>query len=148
MENQHPQTQFMPVVRQEEPSHYVNQYAQPVESHYQDVQQTSNPTSGFQNYQGPAAPMNRPPMSHQQEPASISSYAPDAQFSFAAKDGALGGDMNTAFPRHQGSTSTLVHQQEDKTMAQWDSNMDTPCILLIVDQYQWIMLRSHIETTQ
>ncbi|KMT07704.1 hypothetical protein BVRB_6g148260 isoform B [Beta vulgaris subsp. vulgaris] len=112
MENQHPQTQFMPVVRQEEPSHYVNQYAQPVESHYQDVQQTSNPTSGFQNYQGPAAPMNRPPMSHQQEPASISSYAPDAQFSFAAKDGALGGDMNTAFPRHQGSTSTLVHQQE------------------------------------
>lgn len=51
-------------------------------------------------------------MVHQQEPASISSYAPDTHLSFSAKDEALGGDMNAAFPHHQGSTSSLVHQQE------------------------------------
>lgn len=83
-----------------------------MESHYQDVQQTSVPTSSFQNYQGPVAPLNRLPMVHQQEPASISSYAPDTHLSFSAKDEALGGDMNAAFPHHQGSTSSLVHQQE------------------------------------
>ncbi|KNA12498.1 hypothetical protein SOVF_125290 [Spinacia oleracea] len=112
MENQHPQTQYTSVARQEEPSHYANQYAQPVESHYQDVHQTSIPASGFQQYQGPVAPLNRPPMVHQQDPAPISSYASDAHLSFAANDGALGGDRSASFPRHQGSTSYFVHQQE------------------------------------
>ncbi|XP_021746557.1 pre-mRNA-splicing factor CWC22 homolog isoform X1 [Chenopodium quinoa] len=112
MESQPQQAQFTSVVRQEEPSHYANQYAQPVESHYQDAQQASYPSSGYQNYQGSAAPINRQPTVHQQEPASFSSYAPDVHLSYATKDGALGGDMSAAFPRHQGSTSSFVHQQE------------------------------------
>lgn len=112
MEIQHPQSQFTPMARQDEPSHYPNQYSQPVESHYQDIQHTSVPTSGFQSYQAPVAPLSMPPIARQHEPASISSYAPDGHFSFAAKDGAPGGDINAAFPHHQGPSSSSVHQQE------------------------------------
>ncbi|XP_057529244.1 uncharacterized protein LOC130807880 isoform X1 [Amaranthus tricolor] len=109
-EDQYPQLQFTSVARQDEPPQYANQYA--AEPHYQDIQQTSMPTTGFQNYQGPVAPLNRPPMVHQQEPAPINSYASDAYFSFAAKDGALGGDMSSMFPGQQGPASSVVHQPE------------------------------------
>ena len=98
------------MARQDEPPQYANQYA--AEPHYQDIQQTSMPTTGFQNYQGPVAPLNRPPMVHQQEPAPINSYASDAYFSFAAEDGALGGDMSSMFPGQQGPASSVVHQPE------------------------------------
>jgi len=112
MENQHPQSQFTPMARQGELSHYSNQYSQPVESHYQDVQHTSVPTSVFQNYQPPVAPLGRPPMAHQHEPKPLSSYGPDGHFSFVAEDGAPGGDIGAAFRHHQGPSSSAVHQQE------------------------------------
>ncbi|KAK9675532.1 hypothetical protein RND81_11G013300 [Saponaria officinalis] len=103
MENQQPQ----PVVRQEDPSPYANQYPQSVGSHYQDNQQSSVPTSGFSSYQG-----HVPPAVHQQEPSSVSSYASESHVSFAVKDQVISGDTSVGFAHHQGQTNSTAYQQE------------------------------------
>ncbi|KAH9621823.1 hypothetical protein KSS87_023024, partial [Heliosperma pusillum] len=107
VENQQPQS----ATRQEHPSPYDNQYSQPNESHYQDVQ-THVSTSDFSSYPGYVAPSYRPPAFHQQEPVSVSSYAPESHFSSAAKDTVLGGDKSAEFAHHRGPTYSSVHQQE------------------------------------
>ncbi|XP_074274405.1 uncharacterized protein LOC141598605 isoform X2 [Silene latifolia] len=110
VENQQPQS----ATRQEHPSPYDNQYPPPNESHYQDVQ-THVSASDFSSYQGYVAPSYRPPgppAFHQQEPASVSSYASESHFSLAAKDTVLGGDKSAEFAHHRGPTYSSVHQQE------------------------------------
>lgn len=98
------------MVRQEEPSQYSSQYSQHFENHYHDIPQTTISTPGFQNYQAPVPP--RAPLVHQQDPTTISSYAPDGRFSFGANDEIPGRDIGAAFSHHQGSTSSSVNQQE------------------------------------
>ncbi|KAA8529629.1 hypothetical protein F0562_034271 [Nyssa sinensis] len=114
-DNQHPQSQFTPIGRPEEQSHYHDQYSQTVDPHYADVLQTSLPASSYQQYPDPAAP-HRPPLVQLWESSSISSvssYVPDGHLLYTARDGTSTGDSNAVFPHQETSpTSPSVHQQE------------------------------------
>ncbi|KAA8533206.1 hypothetical protein F0562_033261 [Nyssa sinensis] len=116
-DNQHPQSQFTPVGRPEEQSHYHDQYPQTIDPHYADVLQPSLPVSSYHQYPAAAAPPYGPPVVYPQESAFVisaqSSYVPDGYLSYAARDGNLAGDSNAAFPHQESSsTSPVVRQQE------------------------------------
>ncbi|KAG2708162.1 hypothetical protein I3760_05G179200 [Carya illinoinensis] len=90
MENQHSQSQFTPVGRVEDQSHYYDQYPQAVDAHYPDIQDQS---------------LSAP--SYQQFPVS------DTRLPYNIRDGTSAGDSSAVF-HHQGNilTSSSVHQQE------------------------------------
>ena len=115
MENQHSQSQFTPVGRLEDQSHYYDQYPQSVDAHYPDVQHQSLPGSSYQQFPVSGAPLHRPSVVHTQETASISSepssHVPDAHLPYNVRDGTLAGDSSALF-HHQGPSSSSVHQQE------------------------------------
>ncbi|KAL9241118.1 hypothetical protein vseg_015265 [Gypsophila vaccaria] len=108
--NQQPHSQYTSAAHQENPSHYANQYPKPIESHFQDTQQTAVPAAGSLSYQGPVAPLHWPPAFHQQEPTAVSSY--ESHLSYAAKDVVPGGDSSAGFAHFQGQTNSSAHQQE------------------------------------
>uniref|UniRef100_A0A5B7B1H3 Uncharacterized protein n=1 Tax=Davidia involucrata TaxID=16924 RepID=A0A5B7B1H3_DAVIN len=117
IDSQHSQSQFTPVGRPEEQSHYHDQYPQTIDPYYADALQPSLPASSYQQYPAAAAPPHRPPVVHPQESASIisaqSSYVPDGHLPYPARDGTLAGDSNAVFPhRESSSTSPSVCQQE------------------------------------
>lgn len=117
MENQHLQSQFTPVGRQEEPNHYHDQYPQTVDPHYPDIQHQSFSSSSYQQFPASGVPLHRPSVVHVQESASISSgpcsYVPDGRPPFAVGDGTATGDSSSVFPHQENlSTSPSIHQQE------------------------------------
>ncbi|XP_054808750.1 uncharacterized protein LOC129310871 [Prosopis cineraria] len=114
-QHQHPQSQFSPAGRSQEQSHYHDQYQQPVDSRYPDIQNQSHPSSSYPQFSSSDASMQRLP-GHQEEHASVSSeapYASDSHLSYSARDGTTTGDPTVAY-QHQGNlpTNPLVHQQE------------------------------------
>ncbi|KAL7196923.1 hypothetical protein ACSBR1_036856 [Camellia fascicularis] len=116
-DDQHSQSQYTPVGRPEEQSHYHDQYTQTADPHYPDVAKPSLHATSYQQYPPPAAPPHRPPMVHLQESASInsgqSSFVPDEHLAYSARAGNLAGDPNAVFPHQESSpTSSSVHLQE------------------------------------
>ncbi|XP_028783962.1 transcription elongation regulator 1 [Neltuma alba] len=115
-QHQHSQSQFSPAGRSQEQSHYHDQYQQPVDSRYPDIQNHSHPSSGYPQFSSSDASMQRRLPGHQEEHASVSSeapYASDGHLSYNSRDGTTTGDPTVAF-QHQGNlpTNTSVHQQE------------------------------------
>ncbi|KAJ7943698.1 Cyclin-related, putative isoform 3 [Quillaja saponaria] len=116
MENQQPQTHFTPTERPQEQNHYCDQYLQPVDSSYPDIQNQSLPASSYQQFPVSTASLHRTPV-HSQEAASInsepSSYVPDGHILYTVRDGTMAGDTTTAFQHHGHlPTSSSVLQQE------------------------------------
>ncbi|KAM7484189.1 hypothetical protein LguiA_000198 [Lonicera macranthoides] len=112
-DNQHSQSQFTPVGRPEEQSHYHSQYPQNVDPQYSDVQQSSLPSSNYQQYPSSVVPPpQRTPIGHLQDSASSfsSGYVPDGYLPHDARDGTFPGESNTSF--HHRESSSTVHQQE------------------------------------
>ena len=113
MENQH--TQFTPVGRLEDQSHYYDQYPQSVD-HYPDIQDQSLPPSSYQQFPVSGTPLHRPSVVQPQETSSVcsepSSFVPDAHLTYNVRDGTFVGDSSALF--HQGNmlASSSVHQQE------------------------------------
>ncbi|XAR48103.1 hypothetical protein NMG60_11030816 [Bertholletia excelsa] len=117
IDNQHPQSQFTPVIRVEEQSHYHDQYPQTGDAHYSDILQPSLPTSSYQQYPAPVPPPQRPPSVPPQESASISSgqgsFVLNEHSAYGAREGNFSGDSNAVFPHQQSPpTSSSVHLQE------------------------------------
>lgn len=117
MENQNPQSQFMPIGRPEEQIHYREQYPQSFDSHYPEIQHQSHATSSYQHVPVSAVPPHQPPVVHPLEttPGSSepSSYAPEGYLPHTARDETLSADPNVMF--HHGEnlpTSSSVNQQE------------------------------------
>lgn len=117
MENQHSQSQFTPVGRVEDQSHYYDQYPQSIDTHYPDIQDQSLSASSYQQFPVSGAPLHQPSLVYSQEIASIgsepSSYVPDARLPYNIRDGTSTGDSSAVF-HHQGNilSSSSVHQQE------------------------------------
>lgn len=116
MENQHSQSQFTPVGRLEDQNQYYDQYPQPADAHYPDIQDQSRPATSYQQFPVSGAPLHRQSVVHPQETSissEPSSYVPDAHLHYNVRDGALAGDSSAVF-HHQGNilTSSSVHQQE------------------------------------
>ncbi|KAL6983755.1 hypothetical protein U1Q18_017131 [Sarracenia purpurea var. burkii] len=114
---QHSPTQFTPVDRLDEQSHYRDPYPQTADGHYPDVLQPSLPAPGYQQYPTPAAPSHRLPVVHPQESAPISSgqspFVSDMHLAYTARDGILAVHSNAFFPRGESSpSSSSVHLQE------------------------------------
>ncbi|KAK7386756.1 hypothetical protein VNO78_27092 [Psophocarpus tetragonolobus] len=112
-ESQHPQSHISPAGRMQEQSHYHDQYQQPVDSHYTDVQNQSHPSASYHQFSYLDASVQRIP-GHSQEPASVNmetSYAQDGH-SFSARDGTGIGDSTVSFEQGNLPTNPSVHQQE------------------------------------
>ncbi|KAI9074126.1 hypothetical protein K1719_043897 [Acacia pycnantha] len=113
-QHQHPQPQFSPAGRSQEQSHYHDQYQQPVDSRYPDVQNQSHPSSSYPQFSSSDPSMQRLP--GHQEHASVSSeapYASDGHLSYNTRDGTTTGDPTVAY-QHLGNlpSNPSVHQQE------------------------------------
>lgn len=117
MDNQHLQSQFTPVGRQEEQNHYHDQYPQALDPNYPDIQHQSFTSSSYQQFPVPGGPPQRPPVGHVQDSVPISSgpssYVPDSHPPFAIGDGTATGDSSAVFPHQENlSTSPSIHLQE------------------------------------
>ncbi|XP_073219522.1 uncharacterized protein [Cicer arietinum] len=113
MENQHPQPQYSPAGRLQEQTHYHDPYQQSVDSRYNDVQNHSHPSSGYQQFSFTDASMQRI-SGHSQEAASVSSeptYSSDGH-QYSARDGASIRDATVSFEQASLPTNPSVHPQE------------------------------------
>lgn len=113
MESQHLQSHFSPSGRLQEQSHYHDQYQQPVDSRYTEVQNQSHPPSSYQQFSFLDASVHRQ-SGHSQEAASVSleaSYTLDGH-SYSARDKTSIGDPNVSFEQGNLPTNSSVHQQE------------------------------------
>lgn len=113
MENQHPQSHFPPAGRLQEQSHYHDQYQQPVDSYYTDVQHQSHPSSSYQQFSYLDASVQRH-SGHSQEVASVSLETPYTSdgHSYSARNGTGIGDSTVSFEQGNLPTNPSVHQQE------------------------------------
>ncbi|XP_019423171.1 PREDICTED: uncharacterized protein LOC109332624 isoform X2 [Lupinus angustifolius] len=113
MESQHPQSHFSPAGRLQEQSYYHDQYQQPVDSHYAEVQNQSHPPSSYQQFSYVDASAHRF-SGHSQEAAPVgleTSYNSDGH-SYSARDGTNIGGPNASFGQGNLPTNSSVHQQE------------------------------------
>ncbi|KAK6922277.1 hypothetical protein RJ641_012784 [Dillenia turbinata] len=123
LENQHPESQFTPAARPLEQSQYQDQYSQPVNPHYADVQQGPHHTSDYQ-FSVPAAPSYRPVAVNLHGSASFilgaSSFVADGHAHYKARDGPLAAEVNAAFP-HQENLPTIPFNHEQEVPSSYSS---------------------------
>ncbi|KAE9597968.1 putative PNN-interacting serine/arginine-rich protein [Lupinus albus] len=113
MESQHPQSHFSPAGRFQEQNHYHDQYQQPVDSRYAEVQNQSHPPSSYQQFSYMDASAHRF-SGHSQEASPVSletSYSSDGH-SYSARDGASIGRPSASFEQGNLPTNSSVNQQE------------------------------------
>lgn len=114
MDSQHPQSHFTPAGRLQEQTHYHDPYQQSVDSRYNDVQNQSHPSSGYQQQFSFVDASMQQHSGHSQEAASVgleASYTSDGH-SYLARDGTSIGDPTVSFEHASLPTNPSVHQQE------------------------------------
>ncbi|KAL3819277.1 hypothetical protein ACJIZ3_005182 [Penstemon smallii] len=114
-DNQHTQSQFIPVDRPEDQNHR-NQYSQSTDPQYNDVHIPLAPSSSYQQYPvgmgSHSSGLGQLQDSHYISSRQFS-YAADMHVPYAARDGSWAGDSTAPFPQQEKSSITpLVHQQE------------------------------------